>query len=335
MVVDLKILFKDLKKGLIKLHINVPEDLWYLSTLIKKGDIISGTTFRAVKFGNKEERKPVWIKMIVESVNFSSYEGRLRILGVIKEGKPDEFIQVGKHHGMDLRVGDKITIEKDWLKSELDKLNEAVRESKKPRATVVLIDDKKALIANIVAYGFDVLNEIYFNVSKRMTDKEVDKERQRFYEKIRQFLSTKLVIIGGPGFEKEKFKDYLMKKGFEVRVVDVGYAEISSLKELSERGILDEVLGIMRLRMEEDLFNEFLRHLMREDGLAVYGVKEVKQAIALGAVGKLLVDISMLKNEEIRSVLRDAENIGAKIILSTIDKIKGFGGLIAILRYPL
>ncbi len=331
----MKILFKDLKKGIIKLHINVPEDLWYLSTLIKKGDIVSGNTYRAVKFGNKEERKPVWIRMVVESVNFSSYEGRLRLLGIIKEGKPEEFIQVGKHHGMDLKVGDRVTIEKDWLESELEKLNEAVKESKKPRATVVLIDDKKALIANIVAYGFDVLNEIYFNVSKRMSDKDIDKERQKFYEKIRQFLSTKLVILGGPGFEKEKFKNYLIKKGFEVKLVDAGYAEVSSLKELSEKGILDEVLGMMRLRMEEELFNEFLKHLMREDGLAVYGVEDVKKAIALGALDKLLVDISLLKNEEIRKILRDAESTGTNIILSTSDKIKGFGGLVGILRFSL
>lgn len=334
-MVGLKVLFKDLKKGIIKLHINVPEDLWYISTLLRKGDIISGTTFRVVKFGNKEERKLVWIKMVVESINFSSYEGRLRVLGIIKEGRPKEFIQIGKYHGMDLKIGNKISIEKDWLKSELDRLNEAVNESKKPRANIVLIDDKKALVVNIVAYGFEVMSELYFNISKRMTDKEIEKERQKFYERIRKLLSTKLIIVGGPGFEKEIFRDYLLKKGFNVKVVDVSYAEISSLKELNKKGIIDEVLSMMRLRMEEELFNEFLKHLMKEDGLSAYGIREVKYAVDHGAVDKLIVDISILKNKEIREILKNAEKLETNIIIFTTHKIKGFGGLVAILRYPL
>ena len=60
----MKQIHSNLKKGEIKLKVENPDDLWYLSTLIEPKDLVKGRTIRKIKPGEKEERKAAFEKHI-------------------------------------------------------------------------------------------------------------------------------------------------------------------------------------------------------------------------------------------------------------------------------
>lgn len=108
------------------------------------------------------------------------------------------------------------------------------------------------------------------------------------------FLNTpelKGLLVGGPG----PTKDYFVKEGYlhhEVQnkildVLDVSYTEEFGLHELVDNasGLFQE-LGVMK---EKRLVQEFLSEVIRDNGLAAYGEKEVRELLQKGAVRTLLI----------------------------------------------
>jgi protein pelota len=72
-----------------------------------------------------------------------------------------------------------------------------------------------------------------------------------------------------------------------------------------------------------------------------YGPEEIRKAIEYGAVEKLLVlDETLRKGEKAERVMSEAEKKGAEITIFEAEnepgqKLKSFGGLAAILRFPI
>jgi peptide chain release factor subunit 1 len=99
------------------------------------------------------------------------------------------------------------------------------------------------------------------------------------------------ILVGGPGPLKEKFKegdflDYRLKKKV-LGLVDTSYTGVQGLQELIQRGesLIREASAVKERRLME----EFFGHLKKDDGLVVYGLEEVKQALDYGAVKTLLI----------------------------------------------
>ncbi len=327
----MKILFKDIRKGIIKVLANDQNDLWHLSNLITKGCFVKAKTTRAVKIGQKEERKPVTLKIEVEKTSFSKLKKSLRIHGIIVEGKPEEYVQKGKHHSIEIKEGEVVEIEKEWLSSELKRLNEAVKESKKPKAYIVLVEENKVLLAKLLSYGIEE-EEIYIHKSKKKGE-SIEERDLKFLERLEK---DKLIIVAGPGFSKLKVAEFLKKRGYKVTLEDVSYAEISGIIELIEKGALKKALEEHHLQEESKVMGEFEKELVRE-GLACYGVKEVERAINLGSVKTLLISEEDL--ESFRELIKKAEKQGAKIVIFSSHspwgkKMKGLK-IAALLRFPI
>lgn len=99
------------------------------------------------------------------------------------------------------------------------------------------------------------------------------------------------VIVGGPGPLKDKFNgddflDYQIKDKV-LGIVDTSYTGIPGLQELVERG--EDLIKEASAVKERHLMEKFFGHLEKDDGLAVYGIDEVKQALEYGAVDILLI----------------------------------------------
>jgi len=99
------------------------------------------------------------------------------------------------------------------------------------------------------------------------------------------------VIIGGPGPLKDKFKDgeyldYQLRKKI-LGIVDTSYTGKQGLQEILQRGesLIQEASAIR----ERKIMEEFFEHLKKDDGLSVYGLEEVRQALDYGAVKTLLI----------------------------------------------
>ncbi len=331
----MKLIFSDRKKGIKKLRVDSPNDMWHLSNVINKGDTVEAKTFRAVKFGTKEERKPVFIGISVESVEFSKLKKSLRITGKILYGSPEEFIQKGRYHTIEVKEGDIITIIKNWLNYEEARIREAIEESKKPRAVIVLVEESKMLVAHVLSYGIET-EEISFFKSKK--DNSVLQEND--FDFLLRIDKSLIIIVAGPGFAKLKVADFLKKHGYHVVVEEASYAEISGIVELVEKGVINNVISQHRFDTESKLIGEFEMHLFKEDGLSAYGKQEVLKAINSSAVEKLLIVDDLITNEEFHKIAKLSEEQGAKVyvISSTTPwgkKLSGYGGIAAILRFPI
>jgi len=78
----MRVIYKNLKGGEIKVLAENLDDLWYLSQVIDEGDLVSGKSFRKVKLGGESDRsssvkKPVFVKIVVEKIELA--DGSLRV----------------------------------------------------------------------------------------------------------------------------------------------------------------------------------------------------------------------------------------------------------------
>ncbi len=99
------------------------------------------------------------------------------------------------------------------------------------------------------------------------------------------------IIIGGPGPIKERMvnEDFLptnLKKKI-LGVVDTSYSGEYGLKETVQRA--DEIISEASIIKEKKLLDRFFDELAKDSGLAVYGIKEVIDALRAGAIEVLLI----------------------------------------------
>ena len=340
----MRIVHRDLKAGEIKLMLQRLEDLWHLERILKEGDLVEARTYRSVKFGEgKEERKPVFITLRVENVEFAEAANRLRIAGVIMAGNPEEFVQKGRHHTFDLEAGDTVKVIKEWKNFEVSRLEKAVKETSRPVIRIIVMDEEKALTAILRGYGLEYGPTIWFGGSKREDNYE-DKVRQ-YYGEVASYISKadERFIVAGPGFAKDGLKSFVSKKYPDllsrITFESCSYAERSGITELMKRGVIEKIAGEAQMEKEEKLFEEFMVRVNKDTGLSAYGKKEVAQAVEMGAVESLLVlDDALRKDSEIERITEEAESKKANIVFFSskgepAHKLKGFGGIAALLRF--
>ncbi|MEM3317982.1 MAG: hypothetical protein QXT80_00360, partial [Thermoplasmatales archaeon] len=108
-----------------RVDVTNPEDLWYLSLIIRSGDLVRSEVFRRAENrddalrSKKREREKVTVTLKVESVEFSELQMRIHILGEILEG-PEDYI--GEHQSVNVDVGSSILVLPSNLNSFLKTL---------------------------------------------------------------------------------------------------------------------------------------------------------------------------------------------------------------------
>ncbi len=107
------------------------------------------------------------------------------------------------------------------------------------------------------------------------------------------------IVVGGPGPAKNEFLkgDYLhyTLKEKVLGVFDIGYSGEEGIYELAERA--KEVIRDVQYVKEREAYNQFLYHISRDTGLALYGEEEVRRALAMGAVDTLLISEGYTKKK--------------------------------------
>ena len=107
------------------------------------------------------------------------------------------------------------------------------------------------------------------------------------------------VIIGGPGptksnFLKDEYLDYRLQNNV-LAVLDTGYSGEEGVRETLERSA--DILQGVRLMEEKRLVQNFLREVNKSQGLAIYGLTDVEDALLRAAADTVLVvdDIGMTR----------------------------------------
>jgi len=330
----------------IKLKPQVEEDLWHLQKIIKPSDFVSASTHRKfIASSGNAERKRVYLKIKVEKTEFHKGFGKLRVLGVIVEGKPEEYVQIGEHHSIDIGLNDELKIQKEkWMKYELDRIKEAEQNANKQKLIILIMDEREAELFSIKVFGIDSLGKIRLKGAGKYSD---EKNKQKDYEELANLLLNKTadkIVLAGSGFEKDNFFNYLKDKqpklSKKVFITNACNPGKRGVYELIEKDVFSKIIQQHRLIEETKAIEEFTKKLV--NGLATYGLKQVEEALDYGAVDKLLVlDSLLLENkEEIKGLISKAEKIGSKVILishenQASEKLKAFNGVIAILRFKI
>jgi protein pelota len=345
------VVFKDLKHGEIVLIPENLDDIWHLYNIIEKGDLVRAATYRtdeqkADKIRPKKpEKKRMILGIRVTDVKFHEFSDRLRIHGKIEEGPQN----LGSFHTLNIEVDEmeKLSIVKEqWKDHQLQRIEEAVKLRSEPIITFVSLDEDEATIAVLRQSGVQFVTEIYSNRSGKMYESK-DTENEYFGEIISVVKTNKTkdstLIILGPGFAK----DHLLKYGREKEpqifekciVYGTGNSGMNGIQEVIKVGIINQITKENRVVFETNLIEKLFEEI-KKDGLATYGENEVKYALASGAVERLLIIDTLIRQEKGEGLLKLAkENNSSFTIINTMHeagkKIEGIGGIAALLRYKI
>jgi len=358
----LKIFRIDLKKGFAKVMPESLDDLWHLYNIILKRDEVHARTTRQVKTDDqyarptKAKRVPVNLGVQVEKMYWDRVLNRLRINGIVCEA-PENLSIKGSRHTIDVTVNKPLTIiKKQWQKHQLDRLKRASKITAVP-LTIISMDDEEYCVAILRQYGIEVKVGVRARLPGKFEAEKRVKAKQLFFKgalkSLREAwapLNSPIVVIG-PGFIKDEFVDYVRKEAKDVAASIVGVkgvnsAGLSGIQESLRSGILSNVLQHMRVADEMKAIEDFLSRLGKGKEDATYGFNEVEKAITYGAVEKLLVADSILRettDEKRRALEKLMKNVeearGTIMVLSTEHeagtKLLSLGGVAALLRFPL
>ncbi|MBI2040730.1 MAG: mRNA surveillance protein pelota [DPANN group archaeon] len=349
----MKIISFNRKEGIAKIRVDTLDDLWHLSKIIEVSDFISGEIKRKVKLSGAEERAKVVVKNYFAKIKANKIKlesSVLKVSGEILEGS--EELQIGAAHTLDIFTGDIIKIEKSWKEYQLRRLEEAEKASKAPKALVVVLDDEQAHIAALTASGFQYLAGFELRLAKKRFVEKADNGLGKVIAEILRLNSEsnpQTIVIASPIFWKEnmlaalKEKDAKIVKKIKLEGVSTGTKR--ALNELINRGVLEKVLKSSQLQKEFELVEELLVEIAKK-GLAVYG-KGVIDAVNANAVKTLLFTDEIIEKArekekfgEFEQLIDKVEAQGGRVHIISTDneageKLKGLGGIGAILRYKV
>ena len=310
-------------ENLLKVKVEIFEDLWSLQRVIFSGDAVKSKSVRRFKANESDvgELKDVMVTVVVEKTELDKTAQRLRIMGKIVDGSPLEYIRLGSYHTINVAAGDVIDIIKlKWPDYLLSVVRNAVSESRRPLLGIIAVDDEKALPAYLLAYGIEFRNEIYRNLSKKMSQKDFQEQLNKYFDAIVNEINgmtVDTVIVAGPGFTKDDVQKYMQSKGIEKtlnkRLIfeSTSNAERSGVYELIKSDKTSGLLEKERIRAEFILMEKFLHNL--SIGLHVYGIENVSDAINNYAISMLLVNDGVLGDPQIQKALAEAEQKGIRI----------------------
>jgi len=360
----MKIVNHDEKKGEYTLKIENLDDLWHLYNILAPDDEIRGRTLRRMKKEKDEEKKsdsgarvPVILTIKVEKFQFHPFTNRLRITGTIIQGPED--VTLWTHHTFNIEVNSEFTIRKSkWESFNLQRLEEAVKSSKKPKVLVLVIDKGEAIFAKITDIGVQVITSLKKNIpGKRFDVKYLGKAMEEFFNSLKMIITENysdetvdVMIIAGPGLINDKFAEWLTKSMPNIKgkiVLETAHsADKSGVYELIKKGVTSKKLEQFRLNQEAALIYTLLERLGKDLQTVATGMETVEKAIQYGAVETVLVadkyirEGSIEERQKMDELLRSVEkNRGKVVILSTLheagEQLMKLGSIAALLRFAI
>jgi protein pelota len=335
----MKISTKDIKKGIVKIRTESPEDLWHLQKVLEEGDIITAKTRRkaSIKRGGEIEegkREAVTLAIELEKCEYHKDFHNLRLLGeIVSENKN---MQAGGHHTISIGVGSFLAVQKpQWKIHQLERLKKAGR-----RFSVLfcLIDRDGADFGLLSSSGLEALA----GISPKRARKGFDEEnREEFYKKIMDYLEQKkanTVVVAGPGFERENLLAYIREKNkILAEKIHTEHAHETGKNGMQEiiRKTGGRILKDSRVAEETQWVEKLLAEIAK-DGLVVYGMDETAAAVNMGAVETLLVSENRLA--ECETIMETAEKMNGKVVIISAEhesgeKFLGIGGIGGLLRF--
>jgi protein pelota len=348
----MKVIFKDIKHGEVKVIAENLDDIWHLYNIVDVGDLVRAVTFRTVENvkedkirSKKADKKRMKLGIRVEEVKFHEFSDRLRIHGKIIEGPQD----LGSFHTLNITdesMEPLSIIKKRWKHYQLNRIDEAVGQRNQPVITIISLDEDTATIAVLRQSGVQFIADVHSKRSGKMFD--APDTSNEYYAEIISVLKTIFkpdtdLVVVGPGFTRE----YFIKKGREknpdmfkkCHVHSTGQSGMNGVHEAIKTGLVKQITQENRVVFETEQVEKLFEEI-RKNGLATYGLKEVEDAINSGAVDRLLLIDKMVRYTEGEKLLDLAKQNNSNFtIINTMHdagkKLEGMGGVGALLRFKI
>ena len=355
----MKVIEKDLKKGIVKLAPDSVDDLWHLYNIIYKGDEVYAYSSRSLK-SDKDysrpkagERVSVFMGIKVESVGWDKFLGKLRVHGVICHAP--EIIPSG-HHTINISLNQPLTIvKKEWPRHLLDRLTVAGEREKS--LLILAIDDEGFAIAETKQYGVEIRIEERVKLPGKLESDNRAAATKDFFRQMLKNLNQlwspnhNPIIIVGVGFVKNDFANFLSEEAREISnsvfdVKGVNNGGVAGIYEALRSGVLLKAEKQLRIVDESEIMEEVMKRLGRGEGLVAYGMEEVEKAQNVGAIQQLIVADNLLREADdeqrllLEELMHNIEKKNGKVnVISTEheagSKLLSLGGIVALLRFPL
>ncbi len=345
----MRVLGEDFSSGDVRLQVESEEDLWHLFNVIEAGDLVTASTTRREEKSadkiraEKMEKKRMTLGIRIEKIDFSDEDLRLKLLGTIETGPQD----IGQHHTLIFENGDNLTLHKDrWRTTQVERIRRAVTDSKKPRIIFVSLDQDEATIAVLRQFGLKEITTIRSGRSGKQYEEKpsVDGYHGEIYSKLKLILEPNMpIVLLGPGFEKEDLAEDLKKidpNAFgKLYVYHTGQSGMVGINELMKAGMGADILRESSVGAEIEAVEQLMTEIAK-DGLGTYGPEEVRNAAMSGAVDKLLILDSKVRENDLDDIVRAVESQKGSIIIVSSQhdggkELQALGGLGALLRYKM
>ena len=349
----------DEKHGIVVLLPEDMDDLWTLYVVVGPGDLVRARTRREKRVeGAKSRGKRVSANLTieVEKKALDLLMGRLRLLGTIREAPAEFEDEIGKYHALSIRPGLPVEVRKSsWARYQLEFLRRACAPKPKP-LIVVSVDDEEYCVALVGMRDVEVLAEGRSSAKKAGSASKEEALRPFFSEALTALKNAwerhrKPVALIGPSLERNLFLGFLREKEPElarsiVSVRSVMSGGISGIFEALRAGLLSKALSRARIIREAEAVGELLARLGKGDKRVAYGFPEVRKACSYGAVERLLVADSVLRDAdeaarmELEKLMMEVEEKGGKVMIVSSSHEAGknllsLGGIAALLRFPI
>ena len=340
----MKVVFRDLRNGEIKLRVETEDDLWHLYNIVRPGDLVFALTQRREEKASDKiraergEKRTMRLGIRVEKVEFHEFTDRLRILGVIEQGPQD----IGKYHTLNIGVGSELSIIKErWGRGELSRIEEAEKSTERPLMTFLTMEDNEAEIFVLREYGMKRIASVSFSgLGKQYGSSKKEDYFNEVWKALKESYKDGVLMIIGPGFTKEEFAAWLREKDPSLtrnaHIYGAAHGGGAGINEVMKKAGAEVLEGFTLTRETQDV--ERLFSEISKNGAAAYGKDEVKEFLKMGAVEKLLILSRMMRSGEGEELIRLAEETGASVsVISEYGepgkRLESIGGVAAILRY--
>ncbi|PIN75231.1 mRNA surveillance protein pelota [Candidatus Woesearchaeota archaeon CG10_big_fil_rev_8_21_14_0_10_37_12] len=344
----MRIIKKDLRNNKVVLRIETPEDLWYLSQLIEKNDLLTGKTTRKIKLAEDVSKKTITLTIKTEKTEYT--ETNLRVNGTVQTEIED--IPKGSYHTISIEASNTITLQKEhWHSYQLKQLEEAATQ----QAANILIcafDREEAYFARMKRSGIENLSKLTGDVQRKHLETKTTKN---FYAEIikqieeydKRYNADK-IIIASPAFWKEELFKILTNEQLKKKIIQAtcSAANERAIDEVIKRDEVKSALKQERTTEEIQSVEQLMQHIAK-NSLAVYGFTNTEKAAQIGAIITLLVTDTLIHDlrekqtfDTLNEIMKLVEqNKGSVIIISSKHEggktLNGLGGIGAILRYKI
>lgn len=369
----MKLLSKSPPKGEagdVKMVPEEGEDLWHVYNLVREGDCVTATTFRKVSrdagVSSESERVKLKLTVQVENIEYDAEGAEIRVKG--RNLTENEHVKLGAYHTLVLELHRTFTLHKEsWDAIDIDRIKQCTDPTASADVAVLLMTEGLAHLCLVGRTCTITRAKIEVNMPRKKGaaaagyDKALESFHERVFAAVVKHIDwdiVKCLVIAGPGFTKDGFREYLdleaqrreirplLLNRSKIVMAPASSAYTHAIKEVLASPAVASQIKDTKAALEVAALADFMAMLGNDPSRAFYGPGHVRAAHELGAIQTLLISDTLFRTADPKlrskytSLVEEVEGGGGKSLIfsgahSSGEQLNQLTGVAAILRFPL